>query len=94
MCRPRQYQYFVFRHGEFVGTLSPVLMDSRTDGALTRLNIVSMKQLRAEYSRYAPVDPLCCPSGRTTVLFELEESPASLKAIAADTSSNPPAPPR
>lgn len=34
MCRPRQYQDFVFVGGVFAGTLSPQPMDSRTDGAL------------------------------------------------------------
>ncbi len=32
MCRPRQFQDFVFVRGVFAGTLSPQLMDSRTDG--------------------------------------------------------------
>ena len=30
MCRPMQYQYFVFLAGAFAGTLSPQFMDSRT----------------------------------------------------------------
>src|SRR4029453_11637304 len=33
MCRAWSYQAFVFVGERFVGTLSPVLMDSRTDGA-------------------------------------------------------------
>jgi LppP/LprE lipoprotein len=85
MCRPRRYQYFVFRRGEFAGTLSPVLMDSRTDGALSRVTIESVSELKAEYFRYAPADPLCCPSAITTVRFSLEGSPALLEARSADT---------
>jgi hypothetical protein len=33
MCRPLAYQVFAFVGGRFVGTLSPTLMASRTDGA-------------------------------------------------------------
>jgi hypothetical protein len=36
MCRPRQFQDFVFVRGAFAGTLSPRVMDSRADGALAR----------------------------------------------------------
>jgi hypothetical protein len=53
MCRPRQYQDFVFVRGMFAGTLSPQPMDSRTDGALSRVSLVSSSQLIAEYARYA-----------------------------------------
>ena len=89
MCRPRQYQYFVFERGVFAGTLSPALMDSRTDGALTRVTIESERQLKAEYLRYAAADPLCCPSRRTTVVFSVGGSPPVLRARSADTISLP-----
>src|SRR5262245_47920855 len=32
MCRPNQYQDFVFVGGKFAGTLSPILMGARSDG--------------------------------------------------------------
>src|SRR5262249_12416793 len=32
MCRPNQYQDFVFVDGKFAGTLSPILMGARSDG--------------------------------------------------------------
>lgn len=89
MCRPRRYQYFVFRQGTFVGTLSPDLMESRTDGALTRVTIESATRLKADYARYAPEDPLCCPSGRTTVLFSLEETPPRLTPLSAGSAAAP-----
>ena len=41
MCRPTDYQLFVFESGVFAGTLSPDLMDSRTDGALVETQIQS-----------------------------------------------------
>jgi LppP/LprE lipoprotein len=88
MCRPRQYQYFVFRRGIFAGTLSPNLMDSRTDGALGRVTIQSDRNLKAEYARYAAADPLCCPSRRTTVLFSIEKDPPTLRPLSATTVSS------
>ena len=71
MCRPRQYQDFVFVRGVFAGTLAPRPMDARTDGALARVSLQSATRLTAEYARYAPTDALCCPSGTTRVLFEI-----------------------
>lgn len=71
MCRPRQYQDFVFVRGAFAGTLSPQPMDSRSDGAIGRLLLQSPTRLTAEYQRYTPKDALCCPSSLTTVVFEI-----------------------
>ena len=33
MCRPLGYNVFVFVDGQFAGTISPDVMDSRTDGS-------------------------------------------------------------
>jgi hypothetical protein len=71
MCRPRQYQDFVFVRGVFAGTLSAQPMDSRSDGALGRVSLQNHGRLSAEYRRYAASDPLCCPSRATTVVFEV-----------------------
>jgi len=87
MCRPRQYQEFVFVHGIFVGTLSPLPMDSRTDGALGRVTIPTANRVQAEYSRYGAADPLCCPSRITTVAFEIEKEPPVLRPVSASTVS-------
>jgi hypothetical protein len=57
MCRPRQYQDFIFVRGVFAGTLSPQAMESRTDGALGRVSLQSTSRLTAEYDRYAATDP-------------------------------------
>ena len=89
MCRPRQYQYFVFARGMFAGTLSPHPMDSRTDGALVRVTIENDRQLQAEFVRYLAADPLCCPSGRTTVVFGIEGDPPVVRALSAQSVSNP-----
>lgn len=71
MCRPRQFQDFVFVRGVYAGTLSPQPMDSRSDGVLGRVFLSSGSQLTAEYERYAAKDPLCCPSRTTSVTFEI-----------------------
>lgn len=71
MCRPRQYQDFVFVQGTFAGTLSPRPMDSRTDGALGRVSLQNGRRLTAEYERLAASDALCCPSRTTTAVFDV-----------------------
>jgi hypothetical protein len=83
MCRPRQYQDFVFVRGAFAGTLSPRPMDSRSDGALRRVFVESDRRLMAEYDRYAATDPLCCPSRTTAVVFEIASDPPVLRPLSA-----------
>lgn len=83
MCRPRQFQDFVFVTGVFAGTLSPQPMDSRSDGALTRVTIQSAANLTAEYARYTARDPLCCPSGSTAVMFHIEREPPLVSPTSA-----------
>jgi hypothetical protein len=87
MCRPRQYQEFVFARGIFAGTLSPHPMDSRTDGALNRVTISTDGRVQAEYARYGAKDPLCCPSRITTVVFEIGKDPPVLRPVSASTVS-------
>ncbi len=89
MCRPRQYQFFVFTGGNFAGTLAPGLMDSRTDGALSGVAVQADGQLQARYSRYAARDPLCCPSRTTTVVFSLAGDPPVVRPLTAMTTTNP-----
>lgn len=72
MCRPIQYHAFVYWEGRYAGTLSPVAMDSRTDGAIANIRLTSTTSLSAEFYRYRQSDPLCCPSGIGTVLFNLK----------------------
>jgi hypothetical protein len=88
MCRPRQFQFFVFSGGTFAGTLSPAVMDSRTDGALNGVTLQGDRKLKARYARYAAADPLCCPSRTTTVLFSLASDPPILTPLTATTVSN------
>lgn len=73
MCRPLSYQTFVFTNGNFVGTLSPLLMDSRSDGSLGRVNLYRDGSLDATFNRYTPEDPLCCPSSSSRIFYEVKE---------------------
>lgn len=88
MCRPLQYQVFVFVQGVFAGTLSPKPMDSRTDGALSSVNLQSNGRITAEYLRYAATDALCCSSRTTGVEFEIPNGKAVVRPVFASTSPN------
>jgi hypothetical protein len=72
MCRPRSYQAFVFVRARFAGTLSPVPMDSREDGAESMIRVVSASELSVQYTRYVDSDPRCCPSRLTVVRFRVD----------------------
>jgi hypothetical protein len=72
MCRPWDYQAFVFVKRRFAGTLSPTLMDSRTDGALSEVRLLSPTSIQVVFLRYVNTDPLCCPSRLTTVRYRVE----------------------
>ena len=87
MCRPQQYQDFVFVRGVFAGTLSPQPMNSRTDGAVARVSLQGNNRLTAEYARYAATDALCCPSRSTSVVFEIAKDPPVVQAVSASTTS-------
>jgi hypothetical protein len=89
MCRPLGYQFFVFAGGRMVGTISPQPMDSRTDGAAQIPQLVSAGELVAAFSRYAPSDPLCCPSRVTTVQYRLETGPKGQVLVATAAATVP-----
>jgi hypothetical protein len=87
MCRPFEFNVFVFSNGQFAGTLSPVRMLSRFDGALFGTPTTdSPTSLRATFVRYADTDPLCCPSrGTSTVTYALQSG----VVVALQTASAP-----
>jgi len=89
MCRPLGYQFFVFAGGRLAGTISPEPMDSRTDGAAQIPQLVSAGELVAVFSRYAPSDPLCCPSRVTTVQYRLEKGPKGQVLVATAAATLP-----
>lgn len=74
MCRPFSFQAFVFVDGEFIGTIAPEPMSSRTDGSADDADIWYSDQLAAEFRRYAADDPLCCPSSTTSVGYTIEST--------------------
>jgi heat shock protein HslJ len=91
MCRPRQYQDFVFVGGVFAGTLSPQPMDSRSDGAIAQVSFQSPTRLTANYARYAADDALCCPSKTTSVIFDVATDPPVVRPVSASTANAAPA---
>lgn len=74
MCRPIQYNTFVFVRNRFAGTLSPDTMDSRTDGALTDADLTDESSIMAKFARYTSRDALCCPSQTSTVTYRISGS--------------------
>jgi hypothetical protein len=75
MCRPWTYQVFVFVDGDFAGTISPVPMASRTDGAGGQVYLSgSGAELATQFARYAEADPLCCPSRVSYVRYKIERA--------------------
>jgi hypothetical protein len=92
MCRPLTYQVFVFTAGQFSGTLSPVPMDSRTDGSLITADLYREGYLSASFNRYAPEDALCCASRQSLVFYEVErqgDRPVVVPQLPASTSPSP-----
>ncbi len=77
MCRPLGYQVFVYVEGRYAGTLSPVLMNSRTDGALLKTQLLSPTEIRADFARYSESDPLCCPSRTSFVSYRIRPDEVS-----------------
>ena len=89
MCRPLQFNIFVFSNARFGGTLSPVLMNSRTDGALSETYLDDSSHLMATFTRYRDQDPLCCPSRITTLEYSLISSHAVPLIVPMQASTNP-----
>jgi LppP/LprE lipoprotein len=76
MCRPLGYQAFVFVDGKFAGTISPVPMDSRSDGSTGPIHLTSTSTITVGFSRYKPSDALCCPSRRQIVTYSIDRAGA------------------
>jgi len=76
MCRPLGYNVFVFVNGQFAGTISPSNMDSRTDGSGDVRFFAAKDSISAEFQRYSATDPLCCPSGSSSVFYKVNRTRA------------------
>lgn len=91
MCRPLDYQVFVFTDGQFTGTLSPIAMDSRTDGSLVNADLYREGYINASFNRYTPEDPLCCASRSSLLFYKVEVQngqPVLVPQFPASTNSN------
>ncbi len=71
MCRPNQFNTFIFVSNKFAGTLSPTVMNARTDGALSEARLNSPTNISAEFTRYTSSDALCCPSQTSSVFYTI-----------------------
>lgn len=71
ICRPNQYNGFVFVNNRFAGTLAPAPVNSRTDGAIGRVILNNQRELIAEFARYTSNDALCCPSQSSLVSYSI-----------------------
>jgi hypothetical protein len=78
MCRPANYNVFVFVNGRLAGTLSPQEMDSRSDGSIGgAIRLAADDTIDAGFARYTDKDPLCCPSSHVTVRYRLDRTSPS-----------------
>jgi hypothetical protein len=89
MCRPWSYQAFVFVRDRFAGTLSPALMDARTDGAFQSARLASPFYLSGDFVRYTPTDALCCPSRLSEVAYKVDATPAGPLVVAQAVVTRP-----
>lgn len=92
MCRPMDFQVFVFTKGKFSGTLSPIPMSSRTDGSLFRLDLYREGMIDASFNRYVASDPQCCASKESRVFYKVDspsQSPVLVPQLPADTTTRP-----
>ncbi|HMQ03282.1 MAG TPA: YbaY family lipoprotein [Pyrinomonadaceae bacterium] len=71
MCRPTEYNAFVFVGTRFAGTLSPTATAARSDGSLGTAQLTGPQQIWAEFARYSDDDALCCPSRTSTVQYSI-----------------------
>jgi hypothetical protein len=90
MCRPMDYQFFVFVDGRFAGTTSPVAMASRSDGAGgPPMLSTGGTQLTSTFARYTPNDPLCCPSSSTYVTYHISKSGGAPLVVPDNATTTP-----
>ncbi len=88
MCRPNQYNGFVFVGNRFAGTFAPTPSFARTDGALGRIILMEPTEATVEFARYTSNDALCCPSQTSLVTYTIGTGPrAVVKAEDVSTSA-------
>lgn len=89
MCRPNEYNGFVFVGNRFAGTLAPTVSNSRTDGALSTIQLFNPDNLTVQFVRYDDDDGMCCPSRTSYVNYEITLGTRPVvKAVDVDTRPN------
>ena len=77
MCRPTDFNIFVFVNGRLAGTLSPAEMHSRSDSSIGgAIRLADDDTIAAGFARYTDADPLCCPSTNVTVRYRIDRKVA------------------
>lgn len=71
-CRPMDYNLFVFSNQAYLGSASPVLMQSREDGSLSDFQLWN-DHISVTFTRYSTRDALCCPSRLSSVYFGISD---------------------
>lgn len=93
MCRPWNYQIFVFSRDRFAGTIAPSPMSSRLDGSAWGVSVGIPRGdttiLTASFNRYAEEDPLCCPSATTVVRYRLLDEDRETRLTPIDFRTQP-----
>lgn len=91
MCRPLQFQAFVFVDERLVGALSPHLMNAREDGQLAAVRISEAGEITATFLRYEATDALCCPSRESTAVYAVSRDGGTyaLKLVRVETTKRP-----
>jgi hypothetical protein len=83
-CGATTFNVFVFVGGAFAGTLSPATMTAFRDGAIGAVRVTGADALTAEFARYKPTDPECCPSSRVRVSYKIDRAGGRPALIATD----------
>ena len=88
MCRPQKFNVFVFVGGRFAGTLSPTVMDSRTDSGSGQASF-SQTGFDVQFDRYAASDPLCCPHSHVAVRYRIDRMPQGAVVVPVSVAPTP-----
>jgi LppP/LprE lipoprotein len=89
MCRPLKFNVFVFVGGRFAGTLSPIVMNSRIDSGSGAASFAE-SGIDVLFDRYAPSDPLCCPSARVMVRYRIDRTSRGPVVVPVSVAPAPP----
>jgi hypothetical protein len=83
-CQPLVFNLFVFVAGRFAGTIAPSVMTRDRDGMAGAVRMAGADALTAEFARYLPADPECCPSSRVRVTYRIDRGGAGPTLAATD----------